>query len=87
MRKFTSDYIYGVIDNQITNSNTKPVSNYGFMVNFLDTYVYVIFTYPITEEENSEWTFKFIKGESLVKLCKNVEDTLEIINKYELKEN
>jgi len=87
MRKFTSDYIYGVIDTQITNYSVKPESNYAFNVQVFDTYAYVTFTYPISEEENSEWIFKFIKGEPLVKLCKNVLDTLEVINKYELKEN
>jgi hypothetical protein len=87
MRKFTSDYIYGVIDTIITNYSLKPESNYAFHVQVFDTYAYVTFTYPISEDENSEWIFKFIKGESLVKLCKNVLDTLEVINKYELKEN
>jgi hypothetical protein len=78
MRKFTSDYIYGVIDTYIIASETKPEIDYAFSVYLWQDFDYCIITF--TYGDNKEWWFKLVKGEPLVKLTKYVEEALEIIN-------
>jgi hypothetical protein len=78
MRKFTSDYIYGVIDTHIIASETKPDINYAFMVHVYDEFGYAVVTF--TYGGDKEWWFKLVKGEPLIKLTKYVEESLEIIN-------
>lgn len=81
MRKFTKDYIYGVIDSYITECEIKPKKEYSFAVQVYDNYAAVTFSYDFDLEDTSEWWFKLVKGEPLIKLQKSVKDSLEIINK------
>lgn len=79
MRKFTSDYIYGVIDSYITTCEIEPKIEYSFLVQVYNDYAAITFTFG----DNEEWWFKLVKGEPLIKLNKSVKESLEIIRKYE----
>lgn len=85
MRKFTSDYIYGVIDTYIVTCEIKPKIDYGFLVQTYDEFGYAVitFTYYISDEEKKDHWFRFVKNEPMVKLLKNVYETLELICKNE----